>query len=147
MKSNITKIMLSLMTLLFCYGCSAKKQMYYWGDYSDSLYHSKKEPGVESLAKHKEALENIVEESKNRNLRIPPGVCAELGYLYAANNNTKKAIELFQMEKQTYPESTILMDRLIVQTEKRASDDDFSKETTTEKSIEQEKSIGADSNE
>jgi hypothetical protein len=132
MKSNTTKIMLSLMTLLFFFGCSAKKQMYYWGDYSDSLYHSKKEPGVESLAKHKEVLENIVDESKSRNLRIPPGICAELGYLYAANNNTKKAVELFQMEKQTYPESTILMDRLIMQAEKRASDDDFSKETSIE---------------
>jgi hypothetical protein len=132
MKSNTTKIMLSLMTLLFFFGCSAKKQMYYWGDYSDSLYHSKKEPGVESLANHKEVLENIVDESKSRNLRIPPGICAELGYLYAANNNTKKAVELFQMEKQTYPESTILMDRLIMQAEKRASDDDFSKETSIE---------------
>jgi hypothetical protein len=147
MKANITKIMLSLMTLLFFFGCSAKKQMYYWGEYSDSLYHSKKEPGVESLAKHKEVLENIVEESKNRNLLIPPGICAELGYLYAANNNTKKAVELFQMEKQTYPESTILMDRLIMQAEKRASDDEFSKETSIEKSIEQEKSIEEGSNE
>lgn len=147
MKSNTTKIMLSLMTLLFFFGCSAKKQMYYWGDYSDSLYHSKKEPGVESLTKHKEVLENIVEESKNRNLRIPPGICAELGYLYAANNNTRKAVELFQMEKQTYPESTIFMNRLIMQAEKRASDDDFSKETSIEKSIEQEKSIEEGSNE
>jgi len=121
--------------------------MYYWGDYSDSLYHAKKNPGVESLGKHQEALENIVEESKNRNLRIPPGVCAELGYLYAANNNTKKAIELFQMEMQTYPESTILMTRLIMQTEKRTSDDDSSKKTSVEKSIEQEKSIGGSTNE
>ena len=147
MKSNMIKIMVSLAAVLFCFGCSAKKQMYYFGDYSDSLYHSKKNPGVESLAKHKEELENIVEESKNRNLRIPPGVCAELGYLYAANNNTKKAIELFQMEKQTYPESTILMERLIMQTEKRASADDFSKKTSVEKSIEQEKSIGGSTNE
>lgn len=147
MKSNLIKIIVSLMAVLFCFGCSAKKQMYYWGDYSDSLYHAKKAPCVESLAKHKEVLENIVEESKNRNLRIPPGVCAELGYLYAANNNTKKAIELFQMEKQIYPESTILMDRLIVQAEKRASDDASSNETSIEKSIEQEKSIGEGTNE
>jgi hypothetical protein len=146
MKSKIKKIMLSFMPLLFCFGCSTTQQMYYWGDYSDSLYHSKKEPGVESLAKHKEVLENIVEESENRNLRIPPGVCAELGYLYAANNNTKKAIELFQMEKHIYPESTILMDRLIMQTEKRASDDEISNETSMGNSIEQEKSIGEDSN-
>jgi hypothetical protein len=142
MKSNLIKFVVGLVTVLTCFGCSAKKQIYYWGDYSDSLYHAKKDPCVESLAKHKEALENIVEESKNRNLRIPPGVCAELGYLYAAKNNSKKAIELFKMEKQTYPESTILMDRLIVQAKKRASDDSSSRETSVEQSIEQEKSIG-----
>ena len=136
-----------LLGLLLLAGCAPQQQMYYWGDYSDSLYHAKKNPCVESLAKHKEALENIVEESKNRNLRIPPGVCAELGYLYTANNNTKRAIELFQMEKQTYPESTILMERLIMQAEKRASDDDSSKKTSVEKSIEQEKSIGGSTNE
>jgi hypothetical protein len=51
------------------------------------------------------------------------------------------------MEKQTYPESTILMERLIMQAEKRASDDDSSKKTSVEKSIEQEKSIGGSTNE
>lgn len=147
MKTYTIKILVSLMVIVFFSGCAAKKQMYYWGNYSDSLYDSKKDPGAESLAKHKESLEKIIEESKNKNLRIPPGVCAELGYLYAAQNNTKKAIELFQMEKQTYPESTILMDRLIMQAEKRPSDDDTSKETSIEKTIEQEKSVGEGKNE
>ena len=63
MKSNIIKIMLSLMAVLFCFGCAAKKQMYYWGDYSDSLYHAKKEPGVESLAKHKEEFHRKIREA------------------------------------------------------------------------------------
>jgi len=99
--------------------CATKKEMYYWGNYSDSLYACKKKPGVETLVKHKEALENIVAESTKREMRIPPGVCAELGYIYAAQNNSKRAIELFNMEKKTYPESTLLMDRLISQTEKR----------------------------
>ena len=139
--------MVSLTALTFCISCSAKKQMYYWGDYSDSLYHAKKEPGVESLAKHKETLENIIDESKNRNMRIPPGVCAELGYIYAAKDNSKKAIELFQMEKQTYPESTILMERMIMQTEKRSSDDASSHKPSIENSIEKEKTIGRSTNE
>lgn len=146
MKSNLIKIIVSLVFVLFCIGCSAKNKMYYWGNYSDSLYHAKKDPCVESLAEHKKVLENIVKESKKRNMRIPPGVCAELGYLYAVNNSTKKAIELFQMEKQTYPESTILMDRLIMQAEKRASKDNSSQEKSVKKAVEQEKSIGEGTN-
>jgi hypothetical protein len=124
--------------MMFCIGCAAGNSMYYWGDYSNSLYNEKKNPGAESIAKHKAVLEKIIEESKQRKLRIPPGVCCELGYMYVAQNNTKKAIELFQMEEQTYPESTIFMDRLIMQAEKRTSSDDALKE----KSIEKEKSIG-----
>ena len=126
---------------IISFGC-ASKPMYYWGNYSDSLYHAKKDPGVESLAKHKEALENVIDESNKRNLRIPTGVCAELGYLYAAQNNTKQAIEYFKMEKQTYPESTNLMDRLIMQARKRTSDDGSFKEKFFNKDIEKEKSIG-----
>lgn len=105
--------------VIFGFGCATSNDMYYWGDYSDSLYDYKKDPGVESLAEHKEVLENIIEESNERNLRIPPGVCAELGYIYTAQNNTTEAIRLFRMEKQIYPESTILMDRLISQTQTR----------------------------
>ena len=91
-------------------------------------------------------LENIVEESQKRNLRLPPGVCAELGYLYALQNNTKKAVQLFQTEKQTYPESTILMDRMIQQTEKRAETGVSSGKAPppTEDLIKKEKSIGGD---
>ena len=147
MNSKIIKILVSLMVLGFCFGCAARNNMYYWGKYSDTLYHTKKKPGSESLAEHKEMLENIVKESKNRNLRIPPGVCAELGYLYASQNNTQKAIELFHMEKQIYPESTILMDRLIQQSEKRAGTESTVQETSVEKMIEKEKEIGKSSNE
>ena len=147
MKSNITKIILGAVAMMFCFGCAGGNRMYYWGDYSNSLYNEKKNPGAESIAKHKAVLEKIIEESNSRNLRIPPGVCCELGYMYAAQNNTKKAIGLFKMEEQTYPESTIFMDKLILQAEKRTSNDDTSKEKSIEKSIKKENSIGKGSNE
>jgi len=143
----IFKILLGLAIAAAGFGCASSKPMYYWGNYSDSYYHTRKDLGVESLAAHKEVLENIIEESTNQNLRVPPGVCAELGYLYAAQNNTRKAVDLFQMEKQTYPESTILMDRLIMQAEKRASDDGSSEDTSVQKAIEKEKAIEGGTNE
>ncbi len=146
MKPKLIVIAVSFVAVIFFSGCVANKQMYYWGEYSDTLYDAKKTPGYESLAKHKEMLENIVEESQKRNLRLPPGVCAELGYLYALQNNTKKAVQLFQTEKQTYPESTILMDRMIQQTEKRAETGVSSGKAPppTEDLIKKEKSIGGD---
>ena len=144
----IFKIVIALVALGFSminFGCATQQQMYYWGDYSDTLYDVKKDPGVESLAKHKEMLENIVEESEKRNLRIPPGVCAELGYIYALQNNTKTAISLFEREKQIYPESTIFMDRLIQQSEKRAIGSSTEEESIDEY-IEREKTLRGESN-
>jgi hypothetical protein len=86
--------------------------MYYWGDYSNTLYHLKKTPSDESVLKHQQALEKIIEESKTRNLVVPPGVYAELGYIYLRQNKNQIAIQYFKMEKQIYPESALLMQRL-----------------------------------
>lgn len=97
-------------------GC-APKQMYYWGNYSDTLYAYKKNSNDETLLKHMQELNKIVEKSNKRNNRVPPGVYGELGYLYLKTNKTKEAIEYFKLEKQLYPESTILMDRLIQKSE------------------------------
>ena len=123
-------------------GCAQNKPLYYYGDYSETLYACKKSPSAESLAEHQQILEEIINESQKRNLRVPPGVYAELGYLYGAQNNTDKAIELFQMEKLTYPESAILMDRLIQQAVKRGAGGDKAENIPTAGAIKTEKSIG-----
>lgn len=121
---GIVALLSGLAILVAAAGCATSNPpMYYFGDYSNSLYHTKKNPGPESIAEHSAVLEKIIEESKERNLRVPPGVCAELGYLYALQNNDKKAIELFNLEKQTYPEASILMDRLILRSETKAKPD------------------------
>lgn len=101
----------TLLIALLLSGCAAPS-MYYWGDYSSTLYHSKKTPCDESILKHQQTLEIIIEESKNKNLRLPPGVCAELGYIYLKQNKNQLAIQYFRMEKELYPESTLLMQRL-----------------------------------
>jgi len=102
---------LTLFITLFLSGCAAPS-MYYWGDYSSTLYHSKKTPSDETGLKHQQALENIIEESKTRNLKAPPGVYAELGYIYLKQNKNQNAIQYFKLEREIYPESALLMQRL-----------------------------------
>ncbi|MFH1975666.1 MAG: DUF4810 domain-containing protein [Pseudomonadota bacterium] len=104
---------------IFLSGCAAQR-MYNWGDYSNTLYQSKKHPSDKSDLSHLQELEKIIEESMKDNLRIPPGVYAELGYIYFRQNKRDLAINNFKMEKELYPESTLLMDRL----EKAAKLDD-----------------------
>jgi len=113
MKKNLLPILfLTVLTGLFFTGCAPKPTMYYWGNYSKTLYYSKKTPGDETLLAHKQTLENIIEQSKSYNLRVPPGVFAELGYIYFRQNNDKLASQYFKMEEDLYPESKILMARL-----------------------------------
>lgn len=99
---------------LFLFGCASNtnKANLYWGDYSNSLYEVKKNPGVKSTKKHKQELISIVEKAKARRLRVPPGVYAELGMYSRDEGEQSKAQEYFLLEMATYPESSEFMKRL-----------------------------------
>ena len=86
---------------------------YYWGNYSQTLYQYKKNQTKESYDEHKNELLTILEESDKKGLRVPPGVCAELGYIYLIEGNNEKASSYFNKEKTIYPESSKFMDSLI----------------------------------
>ncbi|HOF04561.1 MAG TPA: DUF4810 domain-containing protein [Syntrophales bacterium] len=109
---NVPLVIVSAGLILFLSGCAGGQKMYYWGDYSDTLYKYKKNPSEQSLLDHRQSLERILEESAKNNLRVPPGVYAELGYIYFRQNKKDLAIQNFQREKALYPEATLLMDRL-----------------------------------
>jgi hypothetical protein len=113
-------LIIGLSILIFIsIGCAAQQQsIYYWGDYSGSLYKVHKDPNETNIGEHQALLENIIKESESRNLRVPPGVYAELGYIYSLKKYTNEAIGFFNKEKQIYPESTIFMDNLIRRTGK-----------------------------
>jgi len=131
-KTNISILLTSAVFLFFSFGCATQTPMYYWGDYSGSLYKVHKDPNEKNLAEHQVQLEAIIKQSDERNLRVPPGVFGELGYIYALKNNSKEAIYLFEMEKKTYPESTIFMDNMIQKVEKREKNEDNAQIPTEE---------------
>jgi len=59
------------------------------------------------------ALEKDVEKAKAKNAAVPPGLYAHLGLLNLNIQNGPRAIQYFELERQIYPESTVLMDRLL----------------------------------
>jgi hypothetical protein len=121
MKRLVRSIIFSVIAAMSV-SCTQKAgSMYRWCDYSESLYSCKKNQSSVALAEHQALLERIITESNEHSMRVPPGVCAELGYIYAGQNRTREAIGLFQLEKQTYPEAVLLMDRLISRIESRTA--------------------------
>lgn len=71
----------------------------------------------ETTAEWKNTLEESIEKSNSKALRIPPGINANLGYIYLNLSDTDKAISYFEAEKALYPEATVFMDKLIKKAE------------------------------
>ena len=111
MKKKVLLLLLCLIIPIIS-GCTTNK-MYYFGDYSETLYAYEKNQNDESLINHLQELDRVIQESQEKNLRVPPGIYAEFGYLKLKMNKSKEAVEYFNAESQLYPEAKHLMDRLI----------------------------------
>jgi len=99
-------ILSAIIPLLGLSGCVAPQQpVYYYGSYSRTLYQAKKNPSPEKAAKHQAELLSIIEQSKQRNLRVPPGICCEYGWALAQTGRVSEAETYFAMEQRAYPES------------------------------------------
>jgi hypothetical protein len=111
------RILISLVGALVIGGC-AQPQLYNYNNYSENYYEYKKDMSEESTLKLQSCIEQAIEESdKSRSGRVPPGMHANLGYLYLKGGSPKQAIANFEKEKSVYPESAHFMDRIISKVE------------------------------
>lgn len=99
--------------------CAKPTPLYVYGDYSESYYKDKKTANEESRLKLEAAMEKAIGEAANsRSGRVPPGMYANLGYMYLQDGKAQEAISLFEKEKAVYPEAAHFMDRIIAKVEK-----------------------------
>lgn len=119
MKKTISAIALSLLLLGGC--ATVTEAGYYWGNYSGTLYEYTKNPSESTLAAHKAELENIIGKSRDKQLRVPPGIHAELGYINAREGSDSQAMAHYENEMSLYPESRLFLERL-TQTNDNGSD-------------------------
>lgn len=91
-------------------GCAtAPRSLYDWGDYEDSLYRRYTQ---QDFAKAEAAVYRMLPQVDGRG-RVPPGVYADYGFLLYRRGELAAAVRYFGKEKAAYPESTLLMDKLI----------------------------------
>jgi hypothetical protein len=91
--------------------------MYHWGGYDQALYRHYRNPG--DRAAYVAALATVIAEADQGGLRVPPGVCAEYGYALYEEGRPQEAVAWFQRERQEWPESRILMDKMIRNAQQR----------------------------
>ncbi|ENX63114.1 MULTISPECIES: DUF4810 domain-containing protein [Acinetobacter] len=108
------KILFTSLITIGLVGCAAGPQpLYSWGSYTQQTYLMYNQPEKATPSAQIIKLEAEIEKAKAKNLAVPPGLYAHLGLLSLQVNNAQKAVEYFQLERQVYPESTVLMDRLL----------------------------------
>ncbi len=96
--------------VLLAAGCGPKT-LYAWRGYDDTLYAHYKNP--QDHARHVERLQKIVTETEAEGVKMPPGVYAEYGYALVEESRFDESVTYFKKERETWPESTVLMDKMV----------------------------------
>ncbi len=90
-------------------GC-ASHEVYYWGDYEGTLYQRY----VQSDYAQTEAeLRTIISDASQQHQRVAPGIYADYGFLLYKRGDKAGATQAFNTESSLYPESKILMNKLV----------------------------------
>ncbi|MEQ1664201.1 MAG: DUF4810 domain-containing protein [Bdellovibrionales bacterium] len=104
---------ISILLLLSAAGCATQNELYYWGEYEDTIYNTYKNPGEMPIERQVEILEADFEKAKSKNKPVPPGWHAHLGLLYYDLGKLDQASREFQTEKANFPESNVMVSRFL----------------------------------
>lgn len=111
MRARIPQVALCAAALALASTGCAPRTLYYWGRYDDALYSHYRNP--QDRVAYVESLQTLILEADQRGLRVPPGVCAEYGYALYEQGRPQEAVPWFQREREQWPESRVLMDKMI----------------------------------
>ena len=99
-----------VMAVLLAMGC-APKTMYEWNGYDDTLYSHYRDPADQE--KNLARLQALVQKNEHDQVKMPPGVYADYGYALLEAGRPTEAVVYFEKERSVWPESTVLMEKLI----------------------------------
>ncbi len=102
----------SLLTLMLC-SCGGQKELYSWGNYDKTSYNYLKNADEDSQQELMKNYQEIINGPKKGKKNIPPGVCADYGYLLVKQGKVGKGKEMLKKEIALYPESKIFIDRIL----------------------------------
>lgn len=95
-------------------GCATgNKSLYAWGHYEDLIYVAATKPGSLSPEAQTDQLEKDRQVADAAHRPLPPGWRMHLAGLYAESGRTDLAERELLAEKQAFPESSTLVDRLL----------------------------------
>jgi hypothetical protein len=91
----------------------AQPGLYEWGPYEGDVLELYESPSPETEREFAADLETLILEARKAGRKTPPGVAAEYGFLQYKAGKSSVAVEYFDLERRNWPESAVLMTRLI----------------------------------
>ena len=91
----------------------ATPELYYWGDYEDSVSRVSSETEGFDVVAETDLLETTLEKAQNNDKAVPPGFHAHLAYLLYMRGDVEGAVRQLETEKSRYPDSAKLVDFLL----------------------------------
>jgi hypothetical protein len=119
MSKNLFVVLISIFFISGCATAPIIDPKYDFGNYSHALYQYKKNHTDVTYQEYKKALNDVIERTKTSGYRVPPGIYCEYGFLLVQEGKPEEANTYFELEKKTYPESTVLIERLIKEINKK----------------------------
>ena len=94
--------------------CGSTPVMYNWYGYTDATYQYVKTGDEKTTETLLEVYQKIVD-GQEGSIRgtIPPGVCADYGYMLVTAGKVEEGKEMLLKEKELYPESTAFVDSIL----------------------------------
>ena len=92
---------------------SCVHSLYGWKDYqktSDLYTRTKNEKTKKALM---DSFKKIIDKKGGLRKTVPPGICADYGYMLIMDKKIPEGTALLQKEMQLYPESTVYITRLL----------------------------------
>ena len=103
--------LVAALAALACAGCQAPTALYHWNGYDEALYaHYRKPQDREAFVA---GLRTTIDGARAQGLRVPPGIYAEYGYALYEEGKAQEAIPWFELEARDWPESRLLMQKMI----------------------------------
>ena len=106
------KLLVIAVGMLFLASC-AQQNLYTWGKYQEAAYAYTKnntEKDIEALIK---AYQYIIDNQKSGRKTVPPGICADYGFLLIQRGRVNEGLKLMKMEIALYPESRVFIEGII----------------------------------
>jgi len=107
------KIIFISITVLLLASCTIQKPLYSWDKYEITSYNYLKNSDEKSTQELIETYQKIIEKQKGSRGVVPPGIYADYGFILLQANKTEEGKALLLKEIALYPESKIIIDRIL----------------------------------